>query len=152
MSAATADIVSHTFPVTRQSPEPSFAPDQDETPQRGSGRPIRRWYPKFRSQPQTQEPERKALTPDFLALSYIADLVREAEPQQAQSTIEHSSGSWASCVAGTLTPGYFLQMVTEAGFLFMETTFSVGENQIAFELNRTLLGRLSLPPFSEHRF
>jgi hypothetical protein len=34
----------------------------------------------------------------------------------------------------------------------METTFSVGENQIAFELNRTLLGRLSLPPFSEHRF
>jgi SAM-dependent methyltransferase len=52
---------------------------------------------------------------------YIADMVREAEAQQGRSTIEHSSGSWANCVAGTLTPGCFLQMVTEAGF--METTF-----------------------------
>ena len=55
---------------------------------------------------------------------YIADMVREAEAQQARSTIEHSSdssGSWANCVAGTLTPGCFLQLVTEVGF--METTF-----------------------------
>jgi hypothetical protein len=25
---------------------------------------FRRWYPKFRPQPQTQEPERKSLLPD----------------------------------------------------------------------------------------
>ena len=51
---------------------------------------------------------------------YIADMVREAEALQAQST-----GSWAHCVAGTLTPDCFLQMVTEAGFIestFIETT------------------------------
>jgi SAM-dependent methyltransferase len=56
---------------------------------------------------------------------YIADMVREAEPQQAQSTIGQSSGSWANCVMGTLTPSCFLQMLTEAGFAeatFVETT------------------------------
>jgi len=56
---------------------------------------------------------------------YIADMVREVEAQQAQSTIGQSSGSWANCVTGTLTPSCFLQMVTEAGFAdatFVETT------------------------------
>src|SRR5271165_6211317 len=38
----------------------SFAADQDEGPQRGSGRPIPPLVSKFRSQPQTQERERKA--------------------------------------------------------------------------------------------
>jgi arsenite methyltransferase len=56
---------------------------------------------------------------------YTADMVREAEAQQAQSTTGRSSGSWANCVTGTLTPSCFLQMVTEAGFAdatFVETT------------------------------
>ena len=34
--------------------------DQDEGPQRGSGRPIPPLVSKIRSQPQTEEPERKA--------------------------------------------------------------------------------------------
>jgi hypothetical protein len=37
---------------------PSFAADQDEGPQRGSGQPIAPLYPKFRPQPQTQEQDR----------------------------------------------------------------------------------------------
>ena len=56
---------------------------------------------------------------------YVADMVREAESPQAQSITGHSSGSWANCVTGTLTPSCFLQMVAEAGFAeatFIETT------------------------------
>jgi len=56
---------------------------------------------------------------------YIADMVREAGGQHTQSTVGQSSGSWANCVTGTLTPSCFLQMVTEAGFAeatFVETT------------------------------
>lgn len=56
---------------------------------------------------------------------YIADIVRDAEAQQVESKTGHSTESWANCVAGTLTPRCFLQMLTEAGFVkvtFIGTT------------------------------
>jgi hypothetical protein len=62
------------FPRLRRSP-----PDFERAPKsRGSGNLFRRCYPKFRSQPPTQEPEPQGgLTPDFLALSVYCDPSRE---------------------------------------------------------------------------
>ena len=58
-----ADLIS--LSLSFLNPRPERAPKS-----RGSGNLFRRCYPKFRSQPPTQEPEPQGgLTPDFLALS-----------------------------------------------------------------------------------
>lgn len=48
---------------------------------------------------------------------YIADMVRDADAAHAQSGSENSGGAWANCVAGTLAPKCFLQLLERAGFV-----------------------------------
>lgn len=47
---------------------------------------------------------------------YIADMVRDTEIEHSQSGAESSEGSWANCIAGTLRPECFLEMLEESGF------------------------------------
>jgi arsenite methyltransferase len=67
---------------------------------------------------------------------YIADIVREAEAPQAESTTGHSRESWANCVAGTLTPRWFLQIVTKAGFV--KVTFIGTERAAANDVGQPI--------------
>lgn len=47
----------------------------------------------------------------------IADMVRETEtPPPRDSAADRAADSWAGCVAGTIAPACFLQMLEEAGF------------------------------------
>jgi arsenite methyltransferase len=55
----------------------------------------------------------------------IADMVREKSGARCESAAKSESGSWADCVAGTVEPSRFLQMLADAGFIgaeFVETT------------------------------
>lgn len=47
---------------------------------------------------------------------YIADMVRDATTAHSQCDTGSPEGSWANCVAGTLAPECFLQLLEEAGF------------------------------------
>ncbi len=47
----------------------------------------------------------------------MADMVRDAPKGEADETTE---GSWADCVAGTLSPDCYLQMLQETGFIDAE--------------------------------
>ena len=47
---------------------------------------------------------------------YIADMVRDPAASHAQCDAANPEGSWANCVAGTLAPECFLQLLEEAGF------------------------------------
>lgn len=47
---------------------------------------------------------------------YIADMVRDTATAPSQCGNESPKGSWADCVAGTLAPECFLQLLEEAGF------------------------------------
>jgi len=56
---------------------------------------------------------------------YIADMVRDTTAAHSESDTEKSEGSWANCVAGTLAPACFVEMLAEAGFTnaeFLRTT------------------------------
>jgi len=47
---------------------------------------------------------------------YIADMVRDTTALRSQCDTGNPEGSWANCVAGTLNPECFLQMLEAAGF------------------------------------
>ena len=54
----------------------------------------------------------------------MADMVRDG--QRDDEAEESSEGSWADCVAGTLRPDCYLQMLEEAGFLEAELVATTG--------------------------
>jgi len=47
---------------------------------------------------------------------YVADMVRDPANEHSRCSTESPGNSWANCVAGTLAPACFLQMLKEAGF------------------------------------
>ncbi|MGA7393175.1 MAG: methyltransferase domain-containing protein [Terrimicrobiaceae bacterium] len=47
---------------------------------------------------------------------YIADIVRDATAPQSQYETGSAKSSWANCIAGTLNPECFLEMLEAAGF------------------------------------
>ena len=61
---------------------------------------------------------------------YIADMVRDpaegGHPTLMEPDAEQTSASWAHCVAGTVPPSCFMQMLIEAGFADVEFVATTG--------------------------
>jgi len=61
---------------------------------------------------------------------YIADMVRDPavgdHPTLPEPDAEQTSALWAHCVAGTLAPACFMQMLVEAGFVDAEFVATTG--------------------------
>lgn len=72
---------------------------------------------------------------------YIADIVRDAaEPHPTPNTAE-PPGSWANCVAGTVTAASFLAMLVVTGFVDPECLGTTGYHTSAETVGATFSAR-----------
>jgi arsenite methyltransferase len=77
---------------------------------------------------------------------YIADMVREQPTPPAESCVEQPAGSWANCVAGTLSPDCFVQMIVVAGFVEAEFIATTGYSTAPETIGATFRARKSPIP------
>lgn len=74
---------------------------------------------------------------------YIADMVRDPSAAPRQCSAESSDVSWANCVAGTVAPACFVQMLAEAGFVDAELVATTGYRTAPETVGATFRARKS---------